>query len=309
MQVALDEAGLRVYAGIVSIANVGIQSKRCTMSYQSILVHVDQSRNAAERIRIAAGIALAENAHLIGVAMTGVSRWMYANSAPMFADPGMVINLEFLREKAQGALVEFERIVQSLGVDSYEMRLVDDEAAGGLSMQARYSDLVVIGQTDLEDPSPSVPPDFPEYVVLNCGRPVLIVPYVGHFKTVGERALIAWDAGVPAARAVSAALPLLRRARIAQLAVFNPQRDLGKHGEQPGADIALYLARHKVKVNVSEQDAYSDTGNALLSLATDFASDLIVMGGYGHSRFREILLGGVTRTVLDTMTVPVLMSH
>ncbi|GGC70049.1 universal stress protein [Undibacterium terreum] len=279
------------------------------MTYQSILVHVDQSRNATERMRIAARIAIAEHAHLIGVAMTGVSRWMYANSAPMFADPGMLINLDMLRDKAQNALTEFEGIVKSMGVESYETRLVDDEAAGGLSMQARYSDLVVIGQTDLEDPSPSVTPDFPEYVVLNCGRPVLIVPYVGHFATVGERALLAWDAGVPAARAVSAAIPLLRRAKIAQVAVFNAAGDLGKHGEQPGADIALYLARHKVKVNVSEQHAESDVGNALLSLATDFASDLIVMGGYGHSRFREILLGGVTRTVLDTMTVPVLMSH
>lgn len=279
------------------------------MTYQSILVHVDQSRNATERMRIAARIAIAEHAHLIGVAMTGVSRWMYANSVPMFADPGMVINLDMLRDKAQNALTEFEGIVKSMGVESYETRLVDDEAAGGLSMQARYSDLVVIGQTDLEDPSPSVTPDFPEYVVLNCGRPVLIVPYVGHFATVGERALLAWDAGVPAARAVSAAIPLLRRAKIAQVAVFNAAGDLGKHGEQPGADIALYLARHKVKVNVSEQHAESDVGNALLSLATDFASDLIVMGGYGHSRFREILLGGVTRTVLYTMTVPVLMSH
>ncbi|MES2071191.1 MAG: universal stress protein [Pseudomonadota bacterium] len=279
------------------------------MSYQSILVHVDQSRHAAERIRIAARIANAENAHLIGVAMTGVSRWMYANSAPMFGDPGMVVNLDFLREKAQSALHDFERIVQNLGVESYETRLVDDEAGGGVSMQARYSDLVVIGQTDLEDPSPSVTPDFPEYVVLNCGRPVLIVPYVGHFETVGERALIAWDAGIQAARAVSAAIPLLRRSRITNIAVFNAEKDIGKHGEQPGADIALYLARHKVKVNVSPQSVDVDTGNALLSLVTDFASDLVVMGGYGHSRFREILLGGVTRTVLDSMTVPVLMSH
>ncbi|MFZ6646851.1 universal stress protein [Undibacterium sp. TJN25] len=279
------------------------------MSYQSILVHVDQSRNVEARIRIAANIANAEGAHLIGVAMTGISRWMYANSAPMFADPGMVINLDFLKEKAQAALDAFERIVVSMGVESYELRLVDDEAAGGISMQARYSDLVVIGQTDLEDPSPSVTPDFPEYVVLNCGRPVLIVPYAGRFSSVGERALIAWDAGVPAARAVSLALPLLRRAKIAQLVVFNSDRDPGAHGEQPGADIALYLARHKVKVNVSEQSVKADVGNALLSLATDFASDLIVMGGYGHSRFREILLGGVTRTILSTMTVPVLMSH
>ncbi|WP_394777460.1 universal stress protein [Undibacterium sp.] len=279
------------------------------MSYQSILVHVDQSRNAEARIRIAADIANAEGAHLIGVAMTGISRWVYANSAPMFADPGMVINLDILKEKAQAALNDFSRIIRSMGVESYETRLVDDEAAGGISMQARYSDLVIIGQTDLDEPEPSVTPDFPEYVLLNCGRPVLIVPYAGHFENIGQRALIAWDAGVQAARAVSLALPLLKRAKIAQVAVFNPDRNPGAHGEQPGADIALYLARHKVRAEISEHKGQADVGNALLSLATDFASDLIVMGGYGHSRFREILLGGVTRTVLNTMTVPVLMSH
>ena len=279
------------------------------MSYKTILVHVDQSKNAAERIRIATNIAIQENAHLVGVAMTGISRWIYANSSPLFVDPGMVINLDLLRDNARVALHEFESIVKSLGYTSYETLVVDDEAPTGINMQARYCDLVIIGQTDLSAPSPTVMPDFPESVLLNCGRPVLIVPYAGHFKTVGQRAMIAWDASTQAARAVTAAIPLLSRAKIAEIVVFNPERDSARHGEQAGADIALYVARHGVKVNISKYEVPTDIGNALLSQAADAGSDLLVMGGYGHSRFREILLGGATKTVLATMTLPVLMSH
>jgi nucleotide-binding universal stress UspA family protein len=93
------------------------------------------------------------------------------------------------------------------------------------------------------------------------------------------------------------------------VAVFNSEQQGDAHGEMPGGDIALYLARHNVKVDVLPQKTDIDVGSALLSMASDLASDMIVMGGYGHSRFREILLGGVTRTVLGSMTVPVLMSH
>jgi nucleotide-binding universal stress UspA family protein len=196
-----------------------------------------------------------------------------------------------------------------MGVNSFESHLVDDEAGAGVSLQAHYSDLVVIGQTDLEDPSPATLPDFPEYVVINSGRPVMIVPYAGQFDTVGKRVLVAWDASTSATRAVTAAIPLLKRADIVEVLVFNADDQGDAHGEQPGADIALYLARHNIRVNVVRQKSKIDIGNALLSAATDFASDLIVMGGYGHTRFREILLGGVTRTVLESMTVPVLMAH
>jgi nucleotide-binding universal stress UspA family protein len=254
-------------------------------------------------------MALEQSAHLIGAAATGISSWVYANTGGLGTDAGLAINLNFLRERARQELQEFEKLVRATGVDRYEKRLIDDEPAGGISMQARYADLLVIGQTDLDEVSPSVAPDYPEYVLLNSGRPVLVVPYAGQFEVVGKRVLVAWDASVEAARAVTSALPLLKNADTVHLAVFNADRDYGKHGEQPGADIALYLARHNVKVQVIAQNTEIDTGNALLSLVTDMSSDLLVMGGYGHSRFREVLLGGVTRTVLDSMTIPVFMSH
>jgi nucleotide-binding universal stress UspA family protein len=108
---------------------------------------------------------------------------------------------------------------------------------------------------------------------------------------------------------VTQAIPLMQRAVNVNVALFNAVAGTAEHGEQPGADIALYLARHGVKVDVQQQHTDTDIGNALLSLAADNNNDLVVMGGYGHTRLREVLLGGVTLTVLKTMTVPVLMAH
>jgi nucleotide-binding universal stress UspA family protein len=282
------------------------------MPYKTILVHVDKSRHASERLRIATQIAIDEQAHLIGAALTGVSRFVY--QAGLMGDGAgftaqLETHLDLLRAQAKESLVAFEAAARTAGVTSCESQLVDDEAGAGISLLGRYSDLIVIGQTDRDDPSPATLPDFPEYVVMSAGRPVLVVPYAGRFDTVGRRALVAWNGSTSATRAVTNAIPLLRRADIVEVVVFNVDATSDTHGEQPGADIALYLARHDIKVDVIRQKTGIDVGNALLSLATDLGSDMIVMGGYGHSRFREILMGGVTRIVLQAMTVPVLMSH
>lgn len=282
------------------------------MSYKTVLVHVDKDKHASERVKFAAQIAMKEEAHLIGAAPSGISRFIY-QSRFIYEGGGMATHLdnhlEELREASRDSLAQFENTVKGLGVQSYETRQVDDEAGAGISLQARYSDLVVIGQTNPDESSTATLADFPEFVVMNSGRPVLIVPYVGTYESVPKRVLIAWDTSTSATRAVTAAIPMLKRAENVDVVVFNPESRGDAHGEQPGADIALYLARHRIKVNVVRQKTDIDVGNALLSIATDLGSDMIVMGGYGHSRFREILLGGVTRTVLESMTVPVLMAH
>lgn len=279
------------------------------MSYKTILVHLDESKHTEERIRIAAHIAINEGAHLIGVAMTGVSRFIYQSAHIGNGDPNLAIHLDFLRERARGVLENFEQSVIQLGVSSFEKRLVDDEAGAGVSIQGRYSDLIILGQYDPDEAFPATLSDFPEYVMLHSGRPVLIIPYTGHFESIAKKVLISWDASREATRAVTDAIPLLRKAQIVQVAVFNPSSAADEHGEQPGADIALFLARHNINVEVIPQQTEIDIGNALLSLANDQNSDMIVMGGYGHARFREMILGGVTHTLLKTMTAPVLISH
>lgn len=279
------------------------------MSYKTILVHVDQSKHAPSRIRIAAEIAAKENAHLIGAAMTGFSRFLHKGFGLDMSATVIASHINLLRQRAEEALAQFDSIAAKIGVQSYERRLLDDDEYGGLCLQARYCDLVVLGQTDMDDAAARILSDLPEYVTLNGGRPVLIVPHAGGFDAVGDSALVAWDGSKEATRAVTDAIPLLRRARKVAVVLFNPSSGPDAHGEQPGADIALFLARHEIKVEVMQQASSIDIGNALLSLAADLGSNLLVMGGYGHTRFREVLLGGVTRTVLETMTVPALMSH
>ncbi|MBG7617946.1 universal stress protein [Herbaspirillum sp. AP02] len=274
------------------------------MSYKSILVHVDQSRHAAQRIRIAAELARAQQAHLIGSAVSGISSFITMEGAAYVA-----AQMDGFRDRALAALENFDKIANSVGVLSCEKRFVDDDAEGGLALQARYADLVVVSQADLDDADDSFLTDLPEYVMLNAPRPVLIIPSAGEFKHVGKNALIAWDGSMESTRAITAALPLLRQADNVTVVIFNSDKRLGTHGEQPGADIALYLARHGVKVEVAQEQTPLDIGNALLSLAADKGADLLVMGGYGHTRFREVLLGGVTLTILKTMTLPVLMAH
>jgi nucleotide-binding universal stress UspA family protein len=279
------------------------------MSYKTVLVHVDETNRSNCRVRIAAEIANLEEAHLIGTAVTGVSRFIYQDGNISANDPNLTIHLNFLRERAEKATANFNKTVSELGLSSYESTIANDEAGGGIGLQARYSDLVVLGQTNRDEPSPSVLPDFPEYIVMNSGRPVLIIPYAGDFTTVAKRPLISWDASRESTRAVTDAIPLLKRADLVQVAIFNSKAQPDAHGEQPGADIALFLARHGVKVEVSVHKTSTDIGNALLSLSHDLDSDMIVMGGYGHSRLREMIMGGVTRTVLESMTIPVFMSH
>lgn len=278
------------------------------MSYKTILVHVDQSRHAEQRIRAAAQLALTENAHLVGAAMTGISRLIYQDSSIDLTRTVVAMHMDALYQQANAALDGFEEIARSVGVPTLERRLVDDEPEGGLALQARYADLVVVSQVDRNDAVERLNADLPEYVMLTSARPVLMVPYAGAFPVIGANVLVAWDASIEATRAVTNALPILKRARKVTIAVFNPN-PFDAHGEQPGADIGLFLARHGVNIEVALQRTDIDTGNALLSLAADTQADLIVMGGYGHTRFRELLLGGVTATMLRAMTVPVLMSH
>jgi len=277
------------------------------MSYETILVYLDKTASTYQRIKIAADIALANDARLVGASMIGVSTSRFEQENSVHQDPVQDIHIKFLKERAARVLADFESTVQKIGVPLLEGRVVDGDASSGITLQSRYCDLTIIGQTNLNDSSQDVGPDFPEYVVLNAGRPVLIVPYAGEFANVGEKVLISWDASREATRAVNDAIPLLKRAEVVQVAVFNA--DVNLFSDQPGHDIALHLARHGVKVEVLENVQTRDVGRALLSLITDLSSDLLVMGCYGHSRFRERLMGGVTRTILENMTIPVLMSH
>ena len=280
------------------------------MTYKTVLVHLDQAPRCDVRIQLAAQISQSFGSHLIGAAMTGISRHIFNRGELDLTDPVFSHHRDHLRQHARDVLKHFEQVVASVGVDSLEPRLVDDDAAGGMVLQSRYADLTVLGQFDSAATIPGVMSNLPELVVLGSGRPVLIVPHSGQPAYPLQRLMVAWDGSLSASRAITLALPLLLRANTVDVVVMQTaDKNDDAHGDQAGADLALFLARHKIKVNLVERQIKGGHGEALLSIAADLATHLIVMGGYGHTRVRELVLGGVTRTLLQSMTVPVLMAH
>lgn len=277
------------------------------MPYKTILAHADLSVHAPARIRFAAALANAEGAHLIGAAMTGVSRFMQAESGLDFEHSVVAGYFERLRERARQALAQFDALALASGVASFEPRLVEDEPEGGLVLLSRFADLVVLSQADPNHPVPGVSRDLPEYVVLHAPRPVLLLPSSGQYGRLDGKALVAWDGGLEAARALGNSLPLLCHASDVLVAQF----DSGEPDElqAQAADLTGWLGRHGIRARVELQHGSIDSGNALLWLATEQQADVLVMGAYGHTRFRELLVGGVTKTVLASTTLPVLTSH
>lgn len=274
------------------------------MKYKTILVHADESVHAATHPALAAQLALQHDAHLIGVALTGVSRYYYREGAADLARTVLAPHMELLFARADAVLDGFERQAVDAGVRSYERRLVDDETGAGLALCGLYADLLVLGQHEPGVPSPPPGGDLAAHVLLACPRPVLVVPYIQRETVIGKRILVAWNGSAEAARALNAALPFLRQAERVTVAAFRP-------ADEPAADPALlpYLKRHGVEATLLSESPGLAGGEPLLSLVADQAADLLVMGGYGRARLSELLLGGVTRTVLESMTVPVLMAH
>jgi len=281
------------------------------MSYKDLLVVLDADPTARDRNDVAAALAERFAAHLVGLyplptpqAPRHLGYYDPALLDPFFAE---------LRERARAAAVTvremFEHAARLRRV-SAEWREIPEGPEADPALHARYADLTILGQLDPDRAEAELIRPRPEQVALACGRPVLIVPYAGHFDNVGRRALVAWNATREAARAVHDAMPLLVGAELVTVLTIDPQEGPRGHGELPGADIALHLARHGIKTQIERTvSAGLPIGEVLLSRVADLGVDLLVMGAYGHSRVREMLLGGATRSVLRSMTVPVLMSH
>lgn len=278
--------------------------------YKTILVHVDETARSAQRVEAASRLACQFDAHLVGAAMTGLSAFIFPGGDSSMGMPPIVFPIEELRNEANRALDGFDQAASSAGVNSYERRMVDDEPGYAMSIHARYSDLVVISQSAPDEFLPRLRSDFPAYVLLNSSRPVLVLPHSSAMCDIGRNVTVAWNGSAEALRAITSAIPLLKRAARVDLVVFDADADAeaNTHGDTPGADMALYLARHDINVNLTTADG-GDDGTALLTFAVQHGSDLIVMGAYGHSRFREFLLGGMTRTALLSSPVALWMAH
>jgi nucleotide-binding universal stress UspA family protein len=210
--------------------------------------------------------------------------------------------------KARTAIARFEQAAKRAGI-SAESRTISASISGAADQIGRIGrrfDLVIVGQPDRQKSLPDEVVD--EGVLFESGRPVIFVPFIQKGGIKLDRTMICWNGGRAAARAVADSMPLLKKAKQVEIVVISDKP--ARQDEVPGADLGQHLARHGLNVAVKRITSPDiDVPSTILSYAADSSADMIVMGGYGHSRLREFVLGGATRGLLESMTVPVLMSH
>jgi nucleotide-binding universal stress UspA family protein len=284
------------------------------MNVKDILVFLDEGDASGNRLRLAINIAGKHGACLGAAYLSnektlepalniGLARFPALGGLPL--DGATEIAPEATR--ADDAERHFHESLRSLRIEGDWHTLTKTETTKAIAL-ARAADLVILGQTN---PRVRIGPGFrPDEIIVSCGRPVLIVPYIGEFGQIGRRVLIAWDGSQEAARAVNDALPVIGAADTVEiLTIYSRPKDFERDSKALER-IERHLARHGLPVHA---DHAMRTGNtvseALLSRAFDISADLIVAGGFHRSPLRETLIGGVSRELLQAMTVPILMSH
>ena len=285
------------------------------MAVKDILVHLDASPRAELWLAVAAGLAAKHAAHLTGLYVIDLPPpdvFYGFPSAFMDVDRAedMIEKMRATRmEEAATVAVKFQ---DRLRRDSLagEWRVVEGSTGEVLALHGRYADMTVLGQPDPAAEAAGRSADLPIGPLMAAGRPLLVVPFAGSFEALGTNVLVGWNATAEAARAVNEAIPLLQAAKKVTVLSINPRRGIRGDGDVPAADMALHLARHNIRAEAAHTVANDiPEGDALLSYAADIGADLLVCGMYGHSRLRELAFGGVTRSLLTEMTIPVFMVH
>jgi nucleotide-binding universal stress UspA family protein len=275
------------------------------MNCKTLLVHLDDSTHSDARLDYALQIAARHDAHLIGLYVVCEEL-----TRPLFLREDSIWTASRDAQRDVNRKSVHARFIAAAGRAgcSAEWRAPDGPPAETAMLHARHADLLILGQEDQEDRSAYIARQFVEDVVMGSGRPAIVLPHAGPVRPQMENVMIAWDGGRESARAASDALPLIRRASF--VTVMTVQRH-PRDGEPTGIDVAAWLARHGIEASftAAPKVAGVNTGAMLLNMLADRHIDLLVMGAYGHARAQERLLGGVTRTLLQSMTVPVLMSH
>jgi len=281
------------------------------MPYKTILMHCNDKRRIKALLAPVVRLAEQFQSHLIGLSVVPPVA-VIPTGVPGAPDT-MVLDehCKIYRSENPAMKAAFEEAALDRGFVA-EWR---DDDAGAFSVAdtvlpyARAVDLVAVSQSDPEWPMSGYL-DIADRLVIEGGRPVLIIPNSGQYERVGDRVLVAWNARREAARAVFDALPVLQRAKEVRVVWVNPQSERETAQDVPAADICTALARHGVKCQATEQVApRAGVGETLSACAKEFGADLLVMGCYGHTRLREFVFGGASRHILYNMAVPVLMSH
>ncbi len=277
------------------------------MDYKSIVVCLDSSARSTQRMNFAIDMAAQFDAHLTGLYLTHQIIYPVmpeAGFGPLIVQ--LEEELEASRKRAEHAFLDAARRA-GIPFNWEAFRGHDFDLAAA---RARTADLVIVGQRDPDDSEAFNNEGFPELVVMGAGRPTLFLPYIGTRSEAFKRVLVAWNGSRESARALADALPLLTRADNVLVTTVESVAEERGPITVPGVDVASFLSRHGVKAEITRTAGIDiSAGEWLLSQAADLGIDLLVAGAYGHGRVREFVLGGVTRTLLHEMTVPVLMSH
>ena len=270
---------------------------------QDIVVNLAVGRSHDPAVAYAASLAKTLEAELSGIAFRYEPIVM---ADAMEVVPADIIEAQRLEnaKAAENAVANFKRVTAKIDLP-VEMQIVQTdlgEAPKVFARIARRFDLSVVSQPEPGPRSPEQP--VIEAALFDSGRPIIIVPYIQTDGLKLDHVMVCWDGSRTAARALADAMPLLEFAKTAEIITVGEA-----YQEEPFADIRKHFARHGLKADLKQIASADDVASTILSHAADSSADVIVMGGYGHSRLREFVLGGVTREILKTMTVPVLMSH
>lgn len=275
-----------------------------------IALDLQKDGNYERRIQTAIHLAQRHDAELVGVYTTRLTqRYVFDDVA--LPDQVKKIMGRQLSEEQEAMHAEFLKLTEAAGIRA-QWRAPEGYPEEALAMQARYCDLIVMSQTENRNSVASVVANRTESVIMNAGRPVLMVPFVGEMlPTIGENILFCWDSGRRAARALADAAPLLSSAKQIVSLTIDPDNDaLSAKGIHAG-DLAAYCTSHNYPplTEVVKSRVDNDIGNTILNTATDYGCDMIVMGAYNNNRLREWAFGGTSKTLLQSMTVPILFSH
>ncbi len=279
------------------------------MAIKDILVHLDSDDIGTVVVEAAVKMAQAHNARLIGL-YAGVPFDIPSYVVAQLPPEVIETHQQHVQESARTTADAFEKACTDNGI-SFDVRTGDwrDPVETIMCTHARYADMVMIVQPENELLSGRAR-EVADHIVLRSGAPVMIVPRKPARMGAGSRVLIGWDGGRYAARAVKDAMPILANADEVKILAVDPRPGVAGLGDLPGADLAHYLATHGVKAEADHKNSGSlRIGDVILNEAAEMGADLIVSGAYGHARFGELILGGVTDTLMEEMSIPVMMSH
>lgn len=279
------------------------------MQYKNILVYLDQGASNAERVNTAVALAEAQGAELTGVVIHALPTTRMMHKLGLGSDDEL---MQKTRQDAESVMQAFSEKMTAQNVD-FNTRIIEckeSQAPAKLARMVRNFDLCILRQANPDKPNADFISELSEEVLFCSGRPVFYMPYIGAHTIPCRKGIIAWDGSAAASRAVHDCLPLLKHMQNVIILVVDADKVERNSDTEPGEDLSRHLTAHGIENRVARVPSGGvSTSTIILNEVSDNGADILIMGGYGTARLREMMLVGVTRTLFKTMTVPVVMSH